>query len=746
MDSGGVSGLRLPASPRVTRIRAIAASAAVLSAAACVGSPYVVQRLVLPRTEEFSYSLVPLVLWARQLVAGDVPEWQPALGLGVPWPIPHTMSHTPFVWLFAVLPVFSALAILVVGHSVFQGYYILRLARQQGWSRSVAFVALVTLMFGAPLEYLVQSDAAAVFVAWTLLPGILYHTIQLLAPDVSTEASSRRAITAALALGTILGYGLLNAHPGVFLAQVLGVCVLAVLQPVRLWERRYWVALSVAVAVAVGADKISMFGNELRYFPDGLVRLQYGAHGTAAHSAWNLLARPLVAIDLTGSLQAGVERIVAANLVSRTLTFGGFVFGWIVVAACMSFRHVRTSRARALVTAAFIINGLLSFLPTTFLPRALSASWTFRDPAMLFGVLLAADYCDRVLRPRLSRPLFLGLMGLQLAGALGSGFVFLFGNQLLPPAGGHSIGEYNALASGTSVTNLDSLLRRAMWCDDADRRCADLGRRYVLAGAAMMSAERGLDLEAGLLTNVGAVRGFEDVSALAKGISLDTIHPSQTWPYGLITGDGFRLFRLESSDFDWTRDDQALLNLLGIRAVVGMVTGGRASLPQVGLLRAEPRGEDPIPLAVFRNPDAFPRAFFVGPAELDGATRRPGCAAEGALTCLDVAAVASRIFPWQDPIHVAGTGDRMILSVTPHARPRTALVSVMWRPEWSATAHGMPIAVRQQWGLLRLEVPPNVAEVRLRYHSVVQRVAGIVTLLAGGASLCAMAGLLIART
>jgi len=57
----------------------------------------------------------------------------------------------------------------------------------------------------------------------------------------------------------------------------------------------------------------------------------------------------------------------------------------------------------------------------------------------------------------------------------------------------------------------------------------------------------------------------------------------------------------------------------------------------------------------------------------------------------------------------------------------------------------MPIAVKQQWGLLRLEVPPNVAEVRLRYHSVAQRVAGIVTLLAGGASLCAMAGLLIAR-
>jgi len=46
---------------------------------------------------------------------------------------------------------------------------------------------------------------------------------------------------------------------------------------------------------------------------------------------------------------------------------------------------------------------------------------------------------------------------------------------------------------------------------------------------------------------------------------------------------------------------------------------------------------------------------------------------------------------------------------------------------------------------LRLEVPPDVAEVRLLYHSAVQSTARIVTLLAGEASLAAIAGLAIAR-
>jgi len=744
-DSTSVSRPGLPTGLGLKRAHTIAMSMAVLSVAAFVGSPYLVQRLVLPRTEELSYSLFPLVLWARQLLQGVVPQWQPALGLGVPWPIPHTMSHTPFVWLFAVLPVFSALAVLVVGHSVFQGYYVLRLARDQRWSLVVTLVVLVTVMLGAPLEYLLQSDAAAVFVAWTLLPGILYYVTQLLASEATWETTPRRLITAAIALGLIVGYGVLNTHLGMFLSQVLGVSVLAVLQPARLWERRYLVALSIVVAVAVGAEKISMFANELRYFPNELVRLQYGAHGSTLHSVWNLLARPLVVGDFAGSLQAATERVVTANLVSRTLTFGCFVFGWIVLAACLSLRRIRTSKARALVTAAFIINFLLSFLPKALLPSLLSASWTFRDPAMLFGVILAADYCDRVLRPRLSRPLLLGLLGIQVLGALGSGFVFLYGNQLLPSIGGHSVQQYNALASTISVTKLDSLLREAMRCEEADKQCAELSRRYVLSGAAMMSAERGLDVDAGLLTNVGSVRGFEDVSAVAKGISLDTIHPSQSLPYGLITGDGFRVFRLEASDFDWTRDNRALLDLLGIRAVVGTVTTGRAACPQVGLLRTEPRGETPIPLAVFRNPDAFPRAFFVDPSALDHATRRPGCSAEHSLTCLDVAAVTPQILPWQDPIHVEGTGDRILLRVTPHARSRTALVSVMWRPEWSASAHGTPVGVKTQWGLLRLEVPPNVTEVELLYHSAVQNIARVVTLLGGGASLFTVAGLVIAR-
>jgi hypothetical protein len=697
------------------------ATAAVLLLALLVGSPYFIPGVILPRAEEIDYSLFPLVMWARQLLHGSAPQWNSTFGLGVPWPIPHTMSHTPFVWLFAIVPVLSALGILVVGHSAFQGYYLLRIVRERGYSPGVSTAVVVTVMLGAPLEYLLQSDAAAVFVAWTLLPAVLYYLFRLMEQPTAAEAP-RRTYAAAAALGLVVGYGLLNSHAGVFLAQLLGLGVWALLQPRRLWERRLALALSLLVACAVGADKILMFGSELRYFPTDLVRLQYGVHGSTAHSAWNLFAKPFT------MLGGGMEHLVGANLISRTLTFGCFVFGWMACAGTVWAVAQRHSRASRLLVGAFAIDVFLSFLPKAFLPSAFSASWTFRDPAILLGVLLIADFCERVLRPRLDRRVFVGIMVAQTAGAVSSGLIFLYGNQFAPAPGGQPVRLYNDLTDAARTTNLDVLLDRAMRCDSVEPRCASAGRRYAISGIAMMSAQRGHDVDSGFLTNVGPLHGFEDVSALAKGISLDAIHPSQSLPYGLITGDRFQQFQIASPRFDWTADDRSLLDFLGIRAIVAPVTSGPVGEPPVGMLRSRPVATDLFRLAVFPNRDAFPRAFFVDTSRLALVRPRVGCTSR-ALTCLDVASLTSHTRPWEDPIQVQGADDQILMTMIPRPGARTVLVTMMWRPGWHAWAGTTPIEVVPQWGILRLTIPPGVAEVRLSYHSIAQGLARALTIL-----------------
>lgn len=674
--------------------------------------PYLAGRFVLPRVEELNYSLYPLVQWARQLLAGEAPLWFAGAALGIPWPIPHTMSHTPLLAFFAVLPVFKALAALLAVHIAIQAFFTVRLCRLFGLAPVTMLVVLASVLLASPLEYLVASDAAAVYVSWTLLPVMLYAMLRLLEP-----APLRHSLRYVLLLGGAVGYGILNGHVGVFSTHVLGLALVALFQPRALLRRWPAFLLAVLLALGLGAEKLYLLLHELPAFGRDTARLQYTYDQGFSALLWNLFLKPFV-LSADPFSAAGWNRLIEDNALSRTFTFGSPLAAIALLAAALRFLRggraladARLERALWLTLAACF---LVQFVPTAWLPVFVSASWTFRDPATLLGLLLAGAWCDRWLRSSLPAARLHVLFGVHLVLLVASAALFTYGPSWRSPVRGFPTQLYDELAApGGSSFPLQRMLRDALECTDATPRCSEASRRVVYDGRAAYVAHNSLAPATGLHLNVLPLHGFQEVSFLTKGLSLDVLHPSQSKPYGMVSTLRFAAYAWRPDAFDWVLQSPALVDLLGIRVVVGADDPRYASngLARVGVLPQDPARAQP-PLALYRNPRAFPRAFFAAPEALARVRPHAACPPGAAfLTCMDVSELTAATDPWREPVRTVDTADGLALTFAPGPAPRTLLVSTLYRPEWRAEGGELS----SFHGLMRLAIPAGASRVMLAY-------------------------------
>ncbi len=684
-----------------------------LSAVFCIGfvlAPYASESLILPRTEELNYSLYPLVLWSRQILSGGVPMWFPDAGLGIPWPIPHTMSHTPFSVFFSVLPVYKALAALLAVHIVFQAYFTVRVARYLGLSSLTTAAVLFSVLLAAPIEYLVPSDAAAVYLSWTLLPAALYAILRLLDPAPFLQSLGYAAL-----LGAVVGYGILNGHAGVFSTHILGLALVAALQPQRLLYRWHFFLLAIVLALCIGSEKLYLLFRELPYFGE-TVRLQYTLGQPVGSVLWNIFLKPLVFPLDGGYLRALVER----NAVSRTLTFGSPLCAILLLFGAVRFIKDGGAGAnrpleRALwvaLSACFVVQ----FVPTSFLPVFISASWTFRDPAILIGLLLAGCVCDRWLRNETRRAKVYALLSAHLMLLMVSAAVYTYGSNWRNPVVGASTALYDALGTPGEEFPLYKMIRENLACAGEASRCAELTRRVVYDGRAANAAHYGKQAETGLHLNALPLHELQEVSYLTKGLSLDAIHPSQSKPYGMITTLRFAGYTYRPRAFDWVRESPSLLDLLGIRIIVGMddpIYESRG-FERLGVLKPEGTSPDDV-LVIYKNPRAFPQAFFVPLESLLKVRRSEGCPDRAAfLTCLDVSAIVRNLDPWRDPVHVEHRANGLTLSFAPSGERRQVLITSMFRPEWRVGGGELS----SFHGLLRVTVPAGAESATLDYFPI----------------------------
>lgn len=670
-------------------------------------APYYWGDLILPRTEELNYSLYPLVIWARQLLSGTTPFWFSDAGLGVPWPIPHTMSHTPLVSLFAILPVYKALSVLLAVHIAIQAFFIIRICDYFQLSLATSLVVLCSVLLAAPIEYLVSSDAAAVFMSWTLLPAILYSILKII-----QTADRIQSLGYAVILGIATGYGILNGHLGVFSTHVMGIALIAIFQPQSLMRKWYLFLIAAIISIGIGAEKIYALLHELSIFGENSIRMQYSFEQKPAAAFWNLFLKPLV-LSINTPVQDYWNILIKQNMLSRTFTFGSPLCSILLISGFIRFLkgsslNLPGSLERAMwltLSACFLIQ----FIPTNFLPVFISASWTFRDVGILIALFLAGILCDQWLRKVISQTLLNILMSLHVILVICCALIFTFGSSWLTPTAGIKSDLYNQISINGGNFPLQQAILKGLICTKDSPNCSGLTKRVAYDGLATNAAHYGKEVGSGLHLNALPLNGIQELNYLTKGLSLDSIHPSQSTPYGMITTRRFNRYTYQPNEFDWVQESPALVNLLGIRFIVGEDS---PIYKFSGLEKVDEIIFSNNYLALYKNHAAFPRAFFVSSRSLSNVQLNSRCPESAThLTCMNVSSITENTDPWQTPINVQDSVDAITLSFKPSNQARIILMTTMWRPEWRAISGELS----NFHGLMQVSVPANLNNIRLDY-------------------------------
>lgn len=669
--------------------------AVVLVCATVTVLPHLIAAFPLPKSEDFEYTTVPSIVLARQVLAGQAPTWVPFVGLGSPWPIPLGIAKTFGLPLMAWLQPLTATALIVWAHLLLMGTSIIALGRRYDISATVLPVCVLSIMFAPALEYLYSADAPTVFLSWTWVPVLFLLVLRLL--DASSVVG-RLILTGVL--GIAAGAAVRVGHPGVIAIYALGFAALALAEIRRSWRALPLLALAAIIAAAAGADQLQFLAREATLFPADLTRQQQGLRGGLGGLIWGSLLRPFF---LPVSGEDLLSQWARTNMLIRTVGFGP-VFCVVVLLGMRSLWAL--ARARSLLIC-FVVCLLGALIPVSWLPYVMSATWPLRDFVNMIGVLLAgialSEYSENAhLRwPILARH---AQMWIVVAGAI----PLLAGAVFLKDRGIFRSRDYNALVDVRAATPYIEALREAVAAPN------EVETRFIATSEASYMMEVEMLVDQGAVNNVAIVHGFSEVSFIAKGVSFDSIQRSQLPPYGTIMGDRIVGLAIVDAPRDWTRDEQALLSVLGIRAVVANADE-RPLAPDLEAV-ATLRGRDGFRITVYRNRSALPRSFVVPSDILDQELqRRPGCRNE-VLVCFDLAPVHASAAAQGMETAFIENGFRVTAAAA--ALSRTVLSTFMYRPDWMAVDdRGRTVPVSNWYGLIRFDLPAGVHAVELRYES-----------------------------
>lgn len=645
--------------------------------------PHLLPWFPLPKSEDFEYTTIASTIHARQALSGMTPKWFWGAGLGSPWPLPLGLSHSPLGFLLAYLTPLTAVALIVFGHLILAGIAVLWLCERFSISKLVRPACILSAMFGVHVELLYSSDATTAFVGALWIPVILALMIHLL----DGNSILRSCATAAL-LGIAGGLTIKEGHIGISASYAVGFIVFLLFQPYRTFKAAPYFLAAVLIALAVSYNQLAMLITEYRLYPADLIRLQDGAGGMT-HALWGMFIRPFS------------RRWVESNMLVRTIGFGA-VFA--VVVCVLAARLYRTPETRPLLLAFWCCVGMI-FLPVSMLPAGASAIWPIRDVANLLGILLAGAGLSSIALSH--RRLTIALTTAQAALVLISAVPLIAGGELLTRRGIFTTGQYNALVDAANPTPFIRALKTAIGPGE------DLSARFIATSQASQMMDQENLVDVGAVNNVSIAHGLAEVSFIAKGVSFDSIQRSQSKPYGAIVGDRYRQFELFAGANDWPRDDQDLLTLLGIKAVVA--EAGEIVTAAGLRLQTTLKARDGFAISVYRNDRTLPSAFFVPASTLDEPlSKRPGCIHD-VLVCYNVGPVvrAADI----SGISLETGKDEIRLNVSDASSARSILVTSMFRPRWTVmSGNAERISVQPWHGLMRVNIPAGTGSVVLRYE------------------------------
>lgn len=181
----------------------------------------------------------------RSLLAGELPWWNPHVGLGRPFLADmQTGVFYPPNWLCVPFGVPAATVLIVWVHLVWAGIGMQRLALYLGVSRAVAWGITVAFLIGPAVSVRVISGQIHYFAALCYLPGLFWLLLQMLA-----RPTGRRLAILAL----VSALQLLCGHPQVYWLTHLGLGLFTLVWVLGQGPKAAWLALArLGAAVLLG--------------------------------------------------------------------------------------------------------------------------------------------------------------------------------------------------------------------------------------------------------------------------------------------------------------------------------------------------------------------------------------------------------------------------------------------------------------------------------------------------------------
>ena len=326
-----------------------------------------------PDQEEYRNAIIAVTLHARALLDGVYPYWTSALGFGLPHPLHPAFLLHPFVPLFALLEPDAVVRLVYIAHAALGAagcWMLVRHFRVGAW---VAGLAASTWALSAPSQNYALTDLwPTEFITWSLAPYLL-----LLALRVLDAPGGRRWIDA-VGFGLVAGLIAGNGHTGhvpVFFVSLAVMCA----ADARLVARRLpELVLATSIGAAIAAPTLTHLLSEVGRFPE-LGRLT-GDVALGWSALLDAVLRPLSLTSPGELLTVGGERG------TRVPFFGGPM---LLLAFAYVVQLVRTEPYRRSLVLAFVSAFAFTLAPSVGGAAALSAMFLFRDPMILFGIVMA---------------------------------------------------------------------------------------------------------------------------------------------------------------------------------------------------------------------------------------------------------------------------------------------------------------------------------------------------------------------
>jgi hypothetical protein len=348
-----------------------------------VASLLTITYLAIPTdTEEIYSTLLGSVFMWTTVANGGQPLWTPMLGLGTELPFRFGLFIHPLGPLFAVLPPYEVMGLVVFTHLIIAGLFFYRLVavylKDRWWRLAITLSFLATPSIIQPL---IVDDWLSNFVMATMMPVVLYAVYRF-----AQGGAWRDMGVWGLIGGTACGISTATGFPvtQVIFAVLFYISLrLSRLQTNLAEEIRsfLWCAgLIGGITALIGMAQIYSLYHFVQLTPPSVLRMDHPEPAFSKH-VLSYLFRAFLFWK-------------AEPYPWRSVWFGT----WVAFAALVATVIYRRRREDWGILIPFILSLALMFIPPRVFDNLITNTWSYRNGVDLFGLLLGGLATERFFR------------------------------------------------------------------------------------------------------------------------------------------------------------------------------------------------------------------------------------------------------------------------------------------------------------------------------------------------------------